>query len=136
MYKAKQRLRTLLLACFAALVSMFLAVALWTAPANRIDASAATASDTLTRATTGITNTSYTEWSGKTGTSGAVYAGQSAGGNSSIQLRSKNNNSGIVTTASGGKVVKITVVWNSNTSSGRTLDVYGKNTAYSKATDL
>ena len=137
MYKAKQRLRTLLLACFAALVSMFLAVALWIAPAaSTYHASAATASDTLTRATTGITNTSYTEWSGKTGTSGAVYAGQSAGGNSSIQLRSKNNNSGIVTTASGGKVVKITVVWNSNTSSGRTLDVYGKNTAYSKATDL
>ncbi len=137
MYKAKQRLRTLLLACFAALVSMFLAVALWAAPAtNTYHASAATVTDTLNRATTGATSTSYTEWSGKTGASGAVYAGQSAGGNSSIQLRSKNNNSGIVTTASGGKAVKITVVWNSNTSSGRTLDVYGKNTAYSKATDL
>ena len=28
------------------------------------------------------------------------------------------------------------MTWNSNTSSGRTLDVYGKNTAYSAATDL
>ena len=47
MYKAKQRLRTLLLACFAALVSMFLAVALWAAPTNRIDASAAEQTETV-----------------------------------------------------------------------------------------
>ncbi|MBE7100710.1 MAG: hypothetical protein E7364_03770 [Clostridiales bacterium] len=41
MYKAKQRMKTLLLACFAALVSMFLAVALWVTPTSKIDASAA-----------------------------------------------------------------------------------------------
>ncbi len=41
MYKAKQRMKTLLLACFAALVSMLLAVALWVAPTSKIDASAA-----------------------------------------------------------------------------------------------
>ena len=90
----------------------------------------------LTRATTGVTGTSYTAWSGKTVTSSAVYAGQSAGGNESIQLRSNNNNSGIITTASGGKVKKIVVEWQSSTSSGRTLNVYGKNTAYTAATDL
>ena len=96
----------------------------------------ATVSDAINRDLTGITGTSYTAWSGKTATSDAVYAGNSAGGNSSIQLRSSNSNSGIVTTTSGGKVRRITVVWNSNTTSGRTLNVYGKNTAYSAATDL
>ena len=92
--------------------------------------------DLLNRATTGITGTSYSTWSGKTGNSGAVYAGQSAGGNESIQLRSSNSNSGIVTTSSPGKVKKVKVTWNSSTQSGRTLNVYGKNSAYSAATDL
>ena len=78
--------------------------------------------DVLNRATTGITGTSYADWSGKTVKSDAVYAGNSAGGNSSIQLRSTNSNSGIVsTTASGGKLKKITVTWNSSTTSGRTV---------------
>ncbi len=88
--------------------------------------------DTLTLATTGVSGTSYVDWSDKTATSSAVYKGQSAGGNSSIQLRSKNSNSGIVTTTSGGKVRTINVTWNS----GNQLDIYGKNTAYTAATDL
>ena len=95
-----------------------------------------TKTDVLNQSFTGITGNNYSSWTGKTGTSGAVYAGNSAGGNSSIQLRSNNNNSGIVTTTSGGKAKKVTVVWNNNTSSGRTLNVYGKNSAYSDATDL
>ncbi len=92
--------------------------------------------DVLTRETTGVTGTSYAAWLGKSVTSSAVYAGQSAGGNESIQLRSNNSNSGVITTASGGKVKKVAVVWNSNTSNGRTLNVYGKNEPYSAATDL
>lgn len=92
--------------------------------------------DVLNQEFTGITGTSYSEWSGKTGTSGAVYAGQCAGGNESIQLRSNNNNSGVVTTSSGGKVKKITITWNSSTTNGRTLNVYGKKSAYTAATDL
>ena len=93
--------------------------------------------DVLTRATTGVEGTTYTDWSGKTvTTSSAVYAGQSAGGNNAIQLRTTNNNSGIVTTKSGGYVKKVVVTWNSNTSNGRTLNVYGKNSAYSTATEL
>ena len=93
-------------------------------------------SDELTNSTTGVSGSSYAEWSGKTATSGAVYAGQSAGGYSSIQLRSNNNNSGVITTTSGGKVTKVVVEWNSNTASGRTIDIYGSNSAYSAATDL
>ncbi len=92
--------------------------------------------DTLDRASTGVTSTTYTDWSGKKGESGAVYAGQSAGGNESIQLRSSNSNSGIVTTTSGGKARKIAVEWNSNSMSGRTINVYGKNTAYTSPSEL
>ena len=95
-----------------------------------------TTADKLTQSWTEITGTSYSDWTGKTLNSSAVYAGNSAGGNSSIQLRSNNNNSGIVTTASGGKATKVVVEWNTNTSAGRTLDIYGKNSAYSAATDL
>ena len=94
------------------------------------------ATDTLTRATTGITGTSYTSWSGKNGTSGSVYAGQSAGGNDAIQIRSSGSDSGVIMTASGGKIAKVTVVWQSSTSEGRTLNVYGKNSAYSAPSEL
>jgi hypothetical protein len=93
----------------------------------------------LDRAFTGIADgaTTYAGWTDKSGSeSDAVYAGNSAGSNNSIQLRTNNSNSGIVTTASGGKVTKVKVTWNDNTSDGRTLDVYGKSTAYSSAADL
>ena len=92
--------------------------------------------DELTNTTTGVSGTSYTEWSGKSANSSAVYAGQSAGEKGTIQLRSKNSNSGIITTTSGGLAKKITVEWNSTTTSGRTIDIYGKTTAYSSASDL
>ena len=92
---------------------------------------ARTVTDHLSYKTTGITGSSYSNFSGKTATSDAVYAGQCAGGSgSSIQLRATNP-SGVVTTASGGKVRSITVTWNtSSTTPGRQLDVYGKNTPY------
>ena len=96
---------------------------------------ATSVTDILTRATTGATGTSYISWSDKTDTSGAVYAGQSAGGNTSIQLRATKP-SGIVTTTSGGLVRKIIVTWNTNTQTGRTLDIYGKNVAYTSPSDL
>lgn len=92
--------------------------------------------DVLNRALTEVEGTSYASWNGKTSISDAVYAGQSAGGNESIQLRSSNSNSGIVTTTSGGFAKKVTVIWNSNTSNGRTLNVYGSNTAYTDPTEL
>ena len=95
-----------------------------------------TIEDLLERSTTGATGSNYVTWSGKTASSSAVYAGQSAGSNSSIQLKSKDNSSGVITTTSGGKAKKVSVVWNTNTSSGRTLDIYGKNTAYDSAADL
>ena len=94
-------------------------------------------SDSLDRAYTGISGTTYKSWSGKAGSSStAVYAGQSAGGNSAIQLRSDNSNSGIISTTSGGKLVSVSVTWNTNTGNGRALNVYGDNSAYTNPTDL
>lgn len=92
--------------------------------------------DVLNQSVTGITTTSYSEFSGISVSSDAVYAGQCAGGNESIQLRSNNSNSGVVTTASGGIATKIVVEWNSTTSAGRTLLVYGSHDPFAAATDL
>ena len=101
--------------------------------------------DTLTRATTGVANgsTAYAAWSGKNpaGGSDAVYKGNSAGGNNSIQLRSgttsgQTAHSGIITTTTGGKASKVTVSWNSETGDEKVLDIYGKSTAYSAVNDL
>ncbi len=91
--------------------------------------------DELTLSTFGVSGTTYTEVTGKTASSKAVYTAQMAGGNSSIQLRSKNSNSGIVTTASGGKLKSVTVAFNAATTD-RKIDIYGKNTAYGVPSDL
>ena len=92
--------------------------------------------DVLDLAWTGVSGTNYASWTASGTQSGAQYAGQSAGGNESIQLRSNNNNSGIVSTTSGGKLTKIVVKWNSETAEARTLCIYGSNTAYTNPTDL
>lgn len=99
-------------------------------------ARAADVTDVLNQSVTGITTTTYTEFSGIVLISGASYAGQCAGGNASIQLRSRNENSGVVTTASTGKLRKVAVTWNSATTEGRTLNVYGANAPYTSATQL
>ena len=90
----------------------------------------------LNQSVTGVTGTTYTDFIDKSVTSDAVYAGQCAGDHESIQLRSNSNNSGVITTTSGGTVKKIVVVWNESTTSGRVLQVYGSNEAYTAASDL
>ena len=96
-----------------------------------------TVTDKLVASLFAATSTSYSNFSGVSVTSPAVYAGNSAKTSSGgIQLRSNNNTSGIVTTTSGGKAKTITVTWASGNTSGRTLDIYGKSTAYSAASDL
>lgn len=93
--------------------------------------------DVINYSFTGISGTSYADWGPKLGSAtNAYYKGNSGGANSSVQLRSNNNNSGIITWKSSGYVKSITVTWNSNTTDGRTLDIYGKNTAYEETTDL
>ena len=94
--------------------------------------------DTLNRALTGLKDTDgYTAWSDKTDASDAVYSGNSYGKETNaIQLKSADSISGIVTTTSGGKAVKVTVAWNGSTASGRTIDIYGKHSAYTSAANL
>ena len=65
-----------------------------------------------------------------------MYAGCSAGSNSAIQLRSNDNESGIISTTSGGILSKVTVVWQGSTQNGRVLNIYGKHSAYSSTTEL
>lgn len=107
------------------------AVAIW-----KESTTPSTITDILNNANTynGSTN-SYKSWTASL-SSGTVYSGQSGGQYSSIQLRSNNNNSGVVVTTSIGRVTKIIIEWDSNTVNGRTLDIYGKSTAYSAPTDL
>lgn len=94
--------------------------------------------DVLDQALVGVVVGTYKEWSGKEAVSGAAYSGISAGSNGSIQLRSDKSSScsGIITTKSGGRIRKVVVEWNSKTIAGRTLDIYGKNTAYTSTADL
>ena len=89
---------------------------------------ASSVTDVIDRPLTGVASgAGYSNWSGKTSHSSAVYAGQSAGSYNSLQLRS-NNPSGIVTTSSGGAVKRIAVTWNSNTArSGHTPELRPQN---------
>lgn len=93
-------------------------------------------SDTLNRGLTGITGTTYGDWENKIDSSGAVFAGQSAGDKDTIQIRSKNDNSGVIVTNSPGKVKKVSFVFHADNASDRTVDIYGKNTAYSSPSEL
>lgn len=99
--------------------------------------------DIITHEFTGLGSvTAYDKgnWSDRKGPSGAVYAGQSIHNNGRLQIRATSP-SGIVTTSSPGLARKVTVDWytssgNDGTATGRTLDVYGKNSAYETAADL
>ena len=106
---------------------MFFALAMAIPPAW-----AGTVTDVLTVQKTGIdlksSNTGYQNFTNLNDASDAVYAGKIANGgttaaNPSIQIRSKNSDSGIVTTTSGGKVKKITVTFNTNTTANRTIQI-------------
>ncbi len=96
-----------------------------------------TVTDVFTLSTTGVSGTSYTDWENVDGSaSSAVYAGNNAGGNSAIQMRTKNSTSGIISTTSGGKIRNVTVTWNNNTSAGRKVSIWGSNEAYTAPSDL
>ncbi len=86
---------------------------------------------------------SYFDWANKEGTSGAIYAGHTAAGSESngtkdlvVQLRTSDNAAGIVSTKSAGLIKSVTLTFNSATSDGRKVNVYGNNVAYTATTDL
>lgn len=96
--------------------------------------------DTLTAAKFGIT-ADVSQYAGYTYTSdvtGISYSAWMASTKATIQLRSKDNQSGIVATANpnGLKAVKVSVVWTNNTLQGRTVNFYGKDAAYTATTNL
>lgn len=96
--------------------------------------SSSTITDELTAALFTATSTTYADFSNVAATSSARYAGNSAKSSSGgIQLRSKNSNSGIVSTVSGGRVKSVTITVESGSNN---IDVYGSNTAYTGAGDL
>ena len=97
--------------------------------------------DTLDRAATGISaGNSYKNWSDISDSSNARYAGNSFADNeNSIQIRKSTGSqakSAIISTTSGGNIRKVSVVWGSGNGAGRTLNIYGKNTAYTNVSDL
>ncbi|MCI6112247.1 MAG: chitobiase/beta-hexosaminidase C-terminal domain-containing protein [Rikenellaceae bacterium] len=106
----------------------------WTDKGGSVTPSEVT--DVITADKLAATGTSYTDFSNVKISSNAVYAGNNAMNSGAIQLRSSNSNSGIVSTTSGGKATKVSVVWASNTTKGRTIDIYGNDSPYSNAADL
>jgi len=90
--------------------------------------------DVITAADLAATATSYVDFSGVKKSSSAVYAGNSAKDSSgNIQLRSKNSNSGIYSSVSGGDVSSVTITVGSG---ANTINIYGSNKAYTSASDL
>ena len=106
--------------------------------AQTVTVSAGTGStDVITVDKTDATSTTYVLTEGIAGTV-AVYSSQNghateANGNG-LQYRSNNNNSGIVSTTSGGLIKSVTIEY-SEGKSGQ-MDVYGSNTAYTNPTNL
>lgn len=107
-----------------------------TCTVNIVDPNQQVYSDAITAEDLAATTTQYIDFSGVTKTSGAVYAGNSAYKDGSIQLRSDKSNSGIVTTTSGGRISQIIITWDNSTANGRQIDVYGNTNPYTSAADL
>ncbi|MBQ3709088.1 MAG: InlB B-repeat-containing protein [Bacteroidales bacterium] len=119
---------------FTFLIAALMLLTMINLPGKAVGQTRGTVVDEMTADDLTATSNTYVDFSNVSLTSDAVYAGQSAKDSSgNIQLRSKNSNSGIVTTTSGGTIasIKITVGSGSNT-----IDVYGSNTAYTSASNL
>lgn len=94
------------------------------------------ATDELTYNKIGVSGTTYKSWTNKYDKTAARYAGTTAGGKESIQLRSKGSESGIVTTVSGGSVSQVTITWNEETTENREVNIYGYNSPYESPSEL
>ena len=92
--------------------------------------------DTLNKAFAGVTGSSYDDWENDGG-SAVTYKGFTAGSNNAITLKSTDH-SGIIVSSNnyGANALNITVTWESHTANDRTIDVYGKNEAYTEPSDL
>lgn len=100
-----------------------------------------TATDELTATILNVSTNGYKKIATKTLSSGASYDGAAYVGTGKsqkgIQIRTKVDKglyTGIITSASGGTIKSITI--NFNSSNAQSLEIYGKNTAYTTAKDL
>ena len=98
-------------------------------------------SDSFTKNLLDSTTTDYQELSNVALNSSARYKLNAASNDGKcFQLRSKNSNSGVVTTTTGGVAKTVTVVWFNegkiSNADGRTIDIYGKNEPYAAVSDL
>lgn len=107
-----------------------------TCTVNIVDPNQQVYSDVITAADLKGEVGAYKDFSGVTKTSDAVYAGNSANKDGSIQLRSDKSNSGIVTTTSGGRISQIIITWDNSTANGRQIDIYGNTNPYTSAAEL
>lgn len=107
-----------------------------TCTVNIVDPDQPVYSDVITAADLKGEVDTYKDFSGVKKTSSAVYAGNSAYKDGSIQLRSKNSNSGIVATTSGGRISQIIITWDNSTADARQIDVYGNTNPYTSAAEL
>ena len=88
-----------------------------------------TETDTLTAASFDVTGTTYGDHTA-TGVHG-TYSAYCAGGNSSIQIRSKNTpHSGLIGSNNDKTCKSISVTFDANTSAERTVDIYASNEAF------
>ncbi|MGN0226018.1 MAG: Ig-like domain-containing protein [Prevotella sp.] len=104
-------------------------------------ATAQVVSDSFTKDLLDGSTQNYQDLSNVALTSTARYTLNAASNKGTcFQLRSKNSNSGVVTTTSGGVAKTVTVVWyndgSTSSANGRTIDIYGKNEPYAAVSDL
>ena len=100
-------------------------------------AKAADVADVFTASALGLTGASYADLKDfKLASPAKYYLNAATNKGTCVQLRSNNNNSGIVTTATGGTIKSVTIKWNKGTATGRKVDVYGKTEAYTSPADL
>lgn len=93
--------------------------------------------DTLTAVSTGIKNASKKSYLAVNCSmaSGAEYEVYAYGQQDFIQIRTTNNNSGVVSTTSGGYVKSVQIVQNKEKGT-KQVDIYGSNTAFASPADL
>ena len=91
----------------------------------------ASVTDTLTATSFGVSGTTYGNHTA-TGTTGS-YSAYCAGDNDSIQIRSKNGDSGVLGSCSGKKCKSITITFEEHTAAERTVDIYASNSSFTIA---
>lgn len=115
------------------LTQLFLIVSFW---AICLNGHAGEVTDVITKDKLQVPELSgYVDFSNQSITSSAVYAGNIYGNVDYIRMRNTDN-SGIITTTSGGKIKSITIVWSTDNMPGRTIDVYGNISAYTSTKNL